>query len=284
MNNRLNVLTSVILLGFANIAVSGKPPTAPSLYAGGPVSIQLQDTSLTAAELSAYALFEGVMEVAEGLINTNSPDNCSSAGGIYTFEVFANGAIGDPKHNEIRVNSPGNNTELLILRANLNSQSETRGQKLIVEQLANSSLNGTEVTNFLSVVTINEKGTQLTSESSEKILGLNGQADTFRSKTLKNIYLGLDPGVPHIYDWGQQSLSKLDLPIENYWLRSKSVREEVGVVGRTVFVKDRLTGSSSCRIVIDSSGSNNRDFFMQNGTLTISTETPKDPIPAFDEF
>jgi hypothetical protein len=251
------------------------------------VSIQLQNTGLSAAEKSAYALLEGVMEVTEGMIYSNSTDstkNCSSAVGTYTFDVFANGAFGDPKNNEIRVISPGNNTEPLILRANLNAKSESRGQNLRIEQLANGSLNGAEVTNFLSVVTFNPKGTLMTSESSVNVLGLNGQADTFRSKTIKDFYIGLDIGAPYIYDWGLQSLSTLDLPIENYWQRTKSLREDVGVTGRTMFVKDRLTGSSACRIVIDSSGSNNRDFFSQSGTLTISAETPKDPIPAFDTF
>jgi len=284
MNNKLNTLTSAILLGFANMAVSGQPPTAPRIYANGPVSNQLQNTGLSAAEKSAYALLEGVMEVTEGMIYSNSTDNCSSAVGTYTFDVFTNGAFGDPKNNEIRVNSPGGNTEPLILQANLNAKSESRGQNLRVEQLANGSLNGAEVTNFLSIVTYNPKGTLMTSESSVNVLGLNGQADTFRSKTIKDFYIGLGLGDPSIYDWGLQSLSTLDLPIENYWQRSQSLREDVGVTGRTVFVKDRLTGSSACRIVIDSSGSNNRDFFSQSGTLTISTETPKDPVPAFDAF
>ena len=147
-----------------------------------------------------------------------------------------------------------------------------------------SSLSGTQITNFSSIVTFNPKGTLMSSISNQNLLGLNGQAGVYQNKTIKDFYLGLDPGAPHIYDWGLQTISNRDIPIENYWQRSKSVREDIGVPGRTVFVKDRLTGSSVCRIVMESSGSNNRDYFSQSGTLTISTESPNTSILAFDTF
>ena len=284
MNNKLNMLTLAILLGFANIAVSGQPPAASSVYANGPVSIQLQATGLSAPEKSGYALYEGVMEIAEGIINTHYPNNCALAVGIYTFDVFADGATGNPKTNEIRVSSPGNSADPLILRANLNTLIDSRGQQLRVEQVGIGLLGGIQVTSFSSIVSFNSKGTLMTSVSNSNILGSDGQAATYQSKTIKDFYLSLDPGVPVIYDWGLQSLSTLDFPIENYWQRSKSLREDVGIAGRTVFVKDRLTGSSTCRIVIDSSGSNNRDFFQQSGTLTISTQHMTDPVPAFNKF
>jgi len=96
------------------------------------------------------------------------------------------------------------------------------------------------------------------------------------------VYVATDSvtGLPYIFDWGVVSLSKLSYPIQQYWQRSKVLRDD-GVLGRTIFVKDRLVGPNACRIVIDTYGDNNADYFMQYGSLTIST-TPPMPEYQFD--
>ena len=122
----------------------------------------------------------------------------------------------------------------------------------------------------------------MVTDSTSIVKGINGLPDTFQGKEIKDFYNATDntTGLPYIFDWGLQSLSKLNYPIQKYWQRSKALRDD-GVVGRTVFVKDRLVGPNSCRIVIDTSGNNNADYFWQNGTLSISTTQPS-PAYQFD--
>jgi len=278
MNSKISTLTSVILISFAASAARAEPPNAPSFYDNGPQGLTI---NLSTAEMAAYALYEGAMQVAEAIVLAS---NCSSAAGFYTFSIAADGSIETPASNRISILSNGGHLAI-ILRANLLVSEPSRGQRLSVEQVGSGSLNTIVVKEYFSQVAFNELGTLMDSESSVQVKGINGIFDSFQGKVIKDFYLNPNSGadLPYIYDWGLQGISKLNYPVNKYWQRSKSVRDD-GVVGRTVFVKDRLTGSSACRIVIDSSGSNNQDFFLQNGTLTISTEKPNDPIPAFEEF
>jgi hypothetical protein len=277
MSIKFNILSLACLLGFANVVPANQPPNVPNLYANGAASTLLSVTKLNATEKTAYALFEASMEVAEGLIHATS---CPAAAGKYTFNVLANGAIADPKNNEIRIASPGKSVESLFLRANLDTQSELRGQRIRVEQFGNGSLGGTEIAKYASAALFNVEGSIMTSESSVNVRGLNGAEDNFQSKMTKNFYLDLTTSANHVYDWGQQSLSKNDFPIEIYWLRSKLYRNN-GNVERTTFVKDRLIGPTPCRILIESSRPNNQNSIALNGTLTISTEIPTEPAADF---
>ncbi|MDD5114212.1 MAG: hypothetical protein PHC94_09360 [Methylobacter sp.] len=282
MNNKLNMLSVAMVLGFTNIAVGVEAPNVPSLFANGPIAMQMSATKMSGTEKSAYALFEATMLVAEDVIHATS---CSAAAGKYTFNVLANGAVGDSNNNEITVVSPEKNTKTLVFRVNLNTQDEFRGQQLVVEQSGVGSLSGTEVSKFVGAISFNSEGTQMTLKSSVNIQSINGQADTFQGEMAQNFYLAPNPDDTHILSWGLQSNSKFDFPIERYWLRSKSRRDN-GIVERTVLVKDRLAGASPCRILIDGSRPSpyNQNLFAQTGTLTISAETPNDPVPAFDLF
>ena len=284
MNNKLSILM-LAMLCFAAIEVNAEPPSPPSLYVNGPDPLQLSATGMSAAERAAYGLFEGATEAAEALIYATS---CSSAEGVYSFDIVVSGAIENPESNQISVVSPVSNAGPLVLRANLNAKNELRGQHISVEQFGSGSLNGTEVTNFLSSVFINPEDTLMTSVSNVSVRGVNGQTDNFQNKISQAFYLTHEPIDNNIYGWGLQSVSKLDYPIEKHWQRLKSLRDK-GVVERTVFVKDRLVGASPCRIVMDGSHTNtdtdtNQNLFQQKGTLTISTEKPGDPVPAFEAF
>jgi hypothetical protein len=278
MNSKMNTLTLAILLGFATSAVSAEPPNAPSFYDNGPQELPI---ALSAAEMAAYALYEGAMQVAETIILASS---CTSAAGSYAVSIAADGSIETPASNQISIVSPGG-LEAFVLRANLLVYDASRGQLLNVEQLGNGSLTDKEFNGYSSQVAFNQLGTMMDSTSRVNVKGVNGKFDVFQGKVIKDFYLDPNPAntLPYIHDWGTQDISKLNYPANKYWQRSKSLRDD-GVAGRTLFVKDRLTGSSACRIVMDSSGSNNQDFFLQNGTLTISTEQPNDPISAFEEF
>lgn len=277
MNNNFYILGLAWLLGFANIALAKQPPSVPNLYANGPASTLLSVTNLNATEKAVNALFEAAMEITEGLIHATS---CSAAAGKYTFNVLANGSIADPKNNEIRIASPGKSDESFVLRANIEAPSELRGQGIRVEQFGNATLGGTEISKYISAILFNLEGSIMTSESGMNVRGINGAEDSFQGKMTKNYYLDSNASANRVYAWGQQSLSKLDFPIEMYWQRSKLYRNN-GVVERSIFIKDRLIGSSPCRILIEGSRPNNQNSITQNGSLTISTEMATDPTEAF---
>ncbi len=278
MNKKINTLTSAILIGCATTAISAELPNVPSIYDDGPRQVSIE---LSPAEMAAYALYEGVMQVAETIILASS---CTSAAGSYAFSIATDGRSETPSANQISILSPGGQ-DAFVLQASLLVSDPDRGQLLRIEQLGNGSLSTSEFSGFLSNVAFNDLGTMMDSESKVDVKGGNGKFDSFQGKVIKDFYTDPNSGtqLPYIFNWGLQDISKLGYPENKYWQRSKSLRDD-GVAGHTVFVKDRLTGSSTCRIVIESSGMNNQDFFQQNGTLTISKEKPSDPVLAFEAF
>jgi len=128
----------------------------------------------------------------------------------------------------------------------------------------------------------------VSNNSTTSLVGINGGIpDIYSGQVIKDFYRGnnvntSDPLYYDIFDWGLQSVSKLNYPVNKWWQRSASHRDD-GVVGRLVWVKDRLVGASSCRITIDTTGYDNLNYFWQggaigSGTLTISTNKPADPV------
>ena len=144
------------------------------------------------------------------------------------------------------------------------------------------------VQNYRAQLAYNSANNMLDSQSSVQVLGINQRFDTYTGKVIKDFYNGtIDPNSTdrvNIYDWGLQSLDKENYPVNKYWQRSKSHRSD-GSIGRTVFVKDRLVGATSCRIIIDTLGENNQDFFSQTGSLTIQTGVnPNAAVPQFTQL
>ncbi|MFI3185489.1 MAG: hypothetical protein QX198_05860 [Methylococcaceae bacterium] len=278
MNSKMNTLTSAILIGFATSAFSAEPLSAPSIYDNGAQELSI---NMSAAEMAAYALYESAMQVVEAIVLASS---CTSAAGSYAFSIAADGSIGTPASNQISILLPGG-SEAFVLGANLLISDPNRGQLLNIEQLGNGALNKIEFNGYSSQVAFNHQAAMMDSASRVNVKGVNGSFDSFQGKVIKDFYSDPNPGaqLPYIFDWGLQDISKLGYPENRYWQRSKSLRDD-GVAGHTVFVKDRLTGSSTCRIVMEGSGSNSQDFFQQTGALTISKEKPSDPVPAFEAF
>jgi hypothetical protein len=262
-------------------APSAMPPAAPSIYDNGPTSFQVSATDLSAAERAAYALYEGILQVAEARILATS---CASLAGTYDVKVFANGNTGDASSNEVTISSPGG-VGSFTLRAALSEPDSFRGQQIQVSQQGAGSLKGTSVDSYTAAVTFNQAGTLMVADSSVNVMGVNGRADAFQGRVIKDFYRQTNPTNPDdsyiIFDWGLQSVFKLGYPVNKYWQRSQSLRDDGGV-GRTVFVKDRLVGATSCRLVLNTTGSNNEEFFLQNGTLTVAKVKPNTPVAEFD--
>lgn len=274
MNIKLNVLSAAILAGFSTAALSDVPPAVPGMYGPGPASLQFQDLGLSAAERAGYSLAEGIMQMAEATILAKA--SCSAAAGTYDIvELFADGSD-DPSANTATVTSPAGS---FTLEAALDPIDTFRGQTLEVYSVDPGKLAGTGLKEYSNDISWNSAGTMMVSEGSVKAKGANGIYDLFQLKIIKDFYrdnvrLAPNQSVPVIYDWGLQSVSKLGYPLNKYWQRSKSLRDD-GIEGYTHFVKDRLVGSGPCRIELLTTGSNNADFFQQSGTLKISTVKPE---------
>ncbi len=288
MKGKLNALTLTLLLGFTTSAVSDEPISVPKKYNNGPASFAGSSMGFNSSERAAYSLYDSAMQIFQGLIQATS---CTSVSGSYSFNVSANGDAGTPASNEIKFLTK-DGEELLVIQAIPHNPIAYRGQDIHIEQVRNASIKGSEIKGFSGTVTFNNSDTIMVSQSSVQVKGDNGAFVDYQLNMIKDYNLGEDTNDHHIYDWGLESLSVLDFPEEKHWQRSKSLRDN-GTVKRTVFVKDRTVGSSSCRIIIDGSRSNklingassiNQKIFSQSGTLTISTEKPNDPIPAFDAF
>ncbi len=279
---KITTLASLTLMAsFSSVAFSANPPSAPNAYNNGPNSPLVANTDLSDAERAAYGLYEGIMQIAEAKIHATS---CTSAASTSTISVFADGSLEDTSQNFVDVISAGG---ALTLVADLQDKVSFRGQKINIDQSGAGSLAGTPVANYDGHVKYNVPNNMLYGTAKVDVRGINGFMDRYQSKVIKDFNRGsLDQSNPdfyNIFDWGLQSLHKLKFPVNKYWQRSKSHRDN-GTIGRTVFVKDRLVGSSKCRIVIDTTGSNNEDFFSQTGTLVIEKVKPSKSVPAFSEF
>lgn len=274
MKNKL--LTTALLTGFCNVAIPASPPMSPSLYSAGPTSPLLASTGIFASERAAYALLEGALQQAEAVIAATS---CSLSVGVYDLFVYSDGSVNDPDFNFVTVDSPAST---FTLRANLSPNNSFWGQKITINQTGTGAFKRVTLYNYTANVSYNARGSIMVMDSTIGVKGINGLPDSYQGKEIKDFYSASDSftGLLYILDWGLQSLSKLNYPVQKYWQRSKAIRDD-GTAGRTVIVKDRLVGPNSCRIVIDTYGDNNADYFWQNGTLSIST-SPPNPDYQFD--
>ncbi len=246
----------------------------PSNYHNGPESPLLSDTGIFSAERAAYALLEGVMQQAETVIAATS---CSNSVGAFDVWMYADGSVRNPGFNFVTVDS---SASTFTLNADIYPDNSFRGQAIRVTQAGGGALKKVNLISFISTVYYNAQSSIMTMNSASSVVGINGLPDTYQIQEIKDFYRKTDTetGLPYILDWGLQSVSKLGFPIQKYWQRSKSLRDN-GVIGRTVFIKDRLVGPNACRIAIDMSGTNNQDYFWQSGTLTISQDLPSTDYP-----
>jgi len=172
------------------------------------------------------------------------------------------------------------------LTASVASPVTGRGQQVAVGLVGTQGfLGSTKITSFTSTFAYNNVNNMLVSNNTTiGIVGINGGLpDLYSGVVIKDFYRGdnidsTNPQYYNIYDWGLQAISKLNYPVNKWWQRSLSHRDD-GTIARTVFVKDRLVGASSCRIILDTTGYNNQNYFWQGssigtGTLTITTDAP----------
>jgi len=295
MNIKLTILTAAILVAISGAALAEAPTDVPARYVDGPLSPDVDTTNLSAAEKAAYSLYEGVLQTTEGVINATS---CNEFTG--TIKVFANGkttngTLNPAAINYAKITSSGGNFRL---DATVSPVQALRGQKVKVDQTGSGLLDLIPVDIYTSTFVYNSANNILVANSAAwSVEGSNGDFDEYKGSVIKDFYRGnlsvkpTDKASPTyaadlseyntIYDWGVQSVTKVNYPLEKYWQRSKSRRSD-GVVGRTVFVKDRLVGEDTCRIIIDTAGTNSASTFSQDGFVQVLQVAPKEPVAQFD--
>jgi hypothetical protein len=266
MNIKLNILSAAVLAVVSTGAMAVvEPPPVPGIYNGGPQSPLVASTDLSLAERTAYANYEAIMQIAEARIHAFS---CSNSAGEYPINAFSDGSVANPAQNFATVLSPGSAFTVQSTSAAPDTV-DNRGQ-LISVNMAAGTLNGKSLRNYHADLAFNGVNNMMDSTSYVEVLGINNRWDRYYGKVIKDFYRGALENTSNeyynIYDWGLQSLDKQGYPVNKYWQRSKSHRDD-GSIGRTVFVKDRLVGSTSCRIIIDTTGFNNQDFFSTNRQL-----------------
>ena len=278
---KLIALTSAILMtAMSSAAFSMEPPAAPSQYNNGPSSPLVATTNMSDAERAAFALLEGVMIVAKAKIHATS---CSATVGTYPASIFTNGllATDTAADNSITVTSLGGQFKL---NADMQPKVAFRGQLVKVSQVGAGQFDGRAVSNLTMNGYYNVANNMLTQSGTVDVVGANGRPDRYAGHLIKDFYRGsLDSANPEfylIYDWGLEALKKLGYPVNKYWQRSKARRSD-GTSGKIVFVQDRLVGATSCRITIALEGSNQEDFVLMNGDVTVSTAKPSDPVSSF---
>jgi hypothetical protein len=297
MNTKISILSAAVLMGISSMAVStsvsaasANPPAVPGatdplsvdVYANGPQSPLVANTDLSASERQAYALYEAVLQITEAKIHATSCQSAADSIGTASVSTYTDG-IGF-QADTVTVISPASS---LTLQANSLNPVPFRGQQIQVVQNGIGSLGQSTVLGYFSDFYYNNVNNMLVSNNARvSVLGINGVLDSYQGTVIKDFYRGsLDSNSKDyytIFDYGLQSLSKLGFPVNKYWQRSKSRRDNGGI-GRTVFVKDRLVGASACRITIDTMNYNNQSYFWQSGTLKVESVTPATPVSAFQE-
>jgi hypothetical protein len=290
MNIKLTALTAGILVGISSAASALPIPTTltpPTEYNTGPLSPGANVTDMSSSEEAAFALFEGVLQVTEAKIHA---DQRTGSCGVFSVPVSinTNSSTDGSSSGTISVGgSQGVKLTAFVQPASL----QGRGQAVTVSGSGN--INGITIPNYNANYVYNAADDLLVSTFSNTLVIENGSVIQYSGSVIKDFLPG-DQSDPidayNIYDWGLQAVSKLGYPVEKWWQRSISHRND-GTNGRTVFVKDRLVGDSPCRIVLETNGTNDRTVFIEGGgstpgynygRLTVSHDKPGAPVLAVD--
>ena len=275
----LSIATALALAGASVMATADNAPAPPPFYDAGPTNFLVNDTDMTLSERKAYAGLEAVMTVLESYVHAFG---CTPA--EYPVSVIADftdfDAAGNP---DLFNNVVVDNFEMFM---DLQPNMPGRGQTVAVTSFR-GVIGGRDIGAYDALFTYNDDNNIMDGQWALTLFGRN-RPDRYSGIVIKDFYLGEDDttttGIREddiLYDWGLQSVRKEGKPVEKWWQRSKSRRDNF-VIGKTVFQKDRLVGQFACRIVVDVEGDNNSDVFWQDGTATIARLLPSDPSPELD--
>ena len=275
MKKITTVMASAMLMGAAMTA-GAQAPAVPSLYTDSNLLTArgYSAPKLFDQEKVAFALLEGAMQAAEGIIYTNGCTGASATWDL-SVEVFDDGAGS--------LEASSNGVSQLNLKGVASAITLSPGGTKV--RVAGAGALKGKTLNYASTAYYNKPGAMMVQSAGFNVKSVNGNLDKLSGTVIKDFWLedpryaeasrcskNCDPIVPVIYDWGLQSVSKNLVPQDKWWQRSAANRSD-GVFARTWFQKTRLYSAKNggaCSITIDISGSNDADFFGQSGSLTIS--------------
>jgi hypothetical protein len=284
---KIKMLAAAVAVASVSTIAMAAAPTAPEKYNTGPLSPGANKTALTEQERVAYALLEGLMQATEGYIHGNGCDAIDEPVKVYS-DALGTDPSDATKRLIIGNASLGTVPGIFNLEAVADNQDNFRGQVIEVDQTGDPAMqyiNGKEVANFSNTMTYNSANNMMVGEMSVSVQGEHG-LNSYSGYVIKDFYKGEkktggDNELYLVIDWGLQSLSKEDYPLEKYWQRSK-VHHSDGDDGRTVFVKDRLVGVTKCRITISLNGANADSVVDQSGNLVVEKVAPDATSGALD--
>ncbi len=267
MKTKMTTLTAAVLIGISSLAsAADTPPAVPDIYKLGPAEPRLNMTDMRDAEKAAFALNEAMLQATEALVYVKGCQDFSVPVEVYSYPGTNTHYIKDKSFGGIKLDAfPADEVAGF-------------GQQIPVKQLADAVINGTPVKNLAGTYTFNNVNNMMVGEKTGvDVKGQNRSFDTYYSSVIKDFYFGSTydtAGNPYvILDYGLQSVSKFGYPVNKWWQKSKTVRDD-GQQGCTVFQKDRLVGTGICRIVLSTKGLSQPDVFAQSGTLKVSKVLP----------
>lgn len=265
MKTKITTTTAAVLLGMSSLA-SANPPPVPSIYNNGPAAPILNMTNMRDAEKAAFALNEAMLQATESVIYVKGCQEFSVPVQVYSHPSSNTHYIMDTTYGGVRLDA--------VPQAPIPGF----GQNYDVAQAVSGILNGTPVQNVRGRYTYNAVNNMMVGEKTGiQVKGQNKTFDQFYSTVIKDFYHGNtyapNGDVYVIYDYGLQSLSKFGYPVNKWWQKSKTVRDD-GQQGCTVFQKDRLVGATECRITLATTGLSQPDVFWQDGTLSVKRVKP----------
>jgi len=275
MKTTITTLAATAVLFSVTSLASAEVVNAPDIYDGGPASPRLNMTDMRDTERAAYSLGEAIMQTTESLIYVKGCEEFSVPVEIYSHPASDDNFIADGTFGGIE------------LRATLQAPIAGFGQHIDVAQVAPAILHGTQVQNVSGRYSYSSKNNLMVNERTGiEVKGQLRGFDQYYSSVIKDFFHGNTYDAFGdfyvMYDYGLQSLSKFGYPVNKWWQKSKSVRDN-GQQGCFVLQKDRLVGAGQCRITVATTGVSQPGLFWQTGTLSVENVSPShssdtDPI------
>ena len=274
MKTTITTLAATAVLFSVTSLASANPVNAPGIYDGGPASPILNMTDMRDTERAAYSLGEAFMQTTEAYVYVKGCQELEVPVTIYSH--------------------PASNTNFLVdnsfggieLKADLQAPIAGFGQHIDVNLNGPAILFGHPVADVRGRYSYSSKNNLMVNEKTGiEIKGQLRGNDHYYSSVIKDFFHGNtydEFGDFYVmYDYGLQSLSKFGYPVNKWWQKSKSVRDN-GQQGCFVLQKDRLVGAGQCRITLATTGLSQPGLFWQDGTLKVSPVNPSAPDSALE--
>ncbi len=229
---------------------------------------------LTAQERVAVSLLGSVMSIVSAKVEAGS---CNELRGQYPLTLFATGVGGQRRQNNlVTVKLPVHPVSVF---AYPRSKIAEVGLRVRTSYARTSNYNDFDpVSRYDAVYNFNSTGDLLVMVSQLTLkdpyqdtellysAGAISQFERSPSSDLENAYASN-------IGWGMSWLSSSKFPRSKNWQRFEMSRD-LGIDGRTNFIRDLLVYRAPCQIKITLSGHNGSDFISQQGYLAVEMALP----------